>query len=207
MMIIGILVGFSTLHAQDFEDFGMEVETVAPTGLVEGDTAPNFTAMGLDGDAVSLDSLTADGAVVLIFYRGAWCPYCMKYLSNVNDSISKIEAMGGKVVAITPQSAAQLIKAAKKTGEGALILSDVDGSIIDAYDVAFDVTNKYERKVKMGGGTNIAKSNGQEQARLPVPATYVVDATGMIIYRHFDYNYKNRATVKDILKALAHQSF
>ena len=66
----------------------------------------------------------------------------------------------------------------------------------------FDVNEKYQNKIKKFLHTDIAQNNGQEKAKLPVPATYIINKQGVIIYKQFDYDYKNRASAEDILKAL-----
>ncbi len=75
-------------------------------------------------------------------------------------------------------------------------------SIIRAYGVSFRVTDSYNRKIKFGLMTDIASNNGQEEATLPIPATYIIDRDGSIIARQFDPDYKNRASVKWILDHL-----
>ena len=65
-----------------------QIEMIKPEGLKMGDTAPDINAMDQDGKKVQLKELLKKGDVVVIFYRGQWCPYCSKQLSKVNDSLS-----------------------------------------------------------------------------------------------------------------------
>jgi peroxiredoxin len=82
------------------------------------------------------------------------------------------------------------------------IISDKGNIIQKKYKVLFKVTDKYKVKIKTFLFTDIAKNNGEEVAHLPVPATYIIGQDGKIEFVQFDVNYKNRATVKDILQHL-----
>src|ERR1700733_15046086 len=44
--------------------------------LTKGGLAPDFTLPDATGTPVTLSDRLRDGPVVLIFYRGGWCPYC-----------------------------------------------------------------------------------------------------------------------------------
>ena len=70
------------------------------------------------------------------------------------------------------------------------------------YDVMFSVTKAYQDKVQSGLSIDIAKNNGRDAARLPVPATYIINKDGIIVAVQFDPDYKNRASVKWMLKNL-----
>ena len=70
------------------------------------------------------------------------------------------------------------------------------------YDVIFNVTKAYQDKVLASHSTDIAKSNGRDAARLPVPATYIINRQGYIVAVQFDPDFHNRASVKWMLKNL-----
>jgi peroxiredoxin len=70
-----------------------------------------------------------------------------------------------------------------------------------AYHTAFVVDSVTLVKYRLWG-INIETSNGNKDHILPVPATYVIGKDGLIKYGYFNFDYKKRATVKDILNAL-----
>ena len=139
---------------------------------------------------------------MLFFYRGYWCPVCNDYLKDYQDSLKMISEKGVAVVAVTPETSENVSKTRNKTGAAFTIISDSTGRIMEKYDVKFKVTNGYQRMVKAGLFTDVAETNGQEKAYLPVPATYLINRDGIIEWKHFNTNYKKRASVKDILKAV-----
>ncbi|MDA7744662.1 AhpC/TSA family protein [bacterium] len=199
LLILGITLS-SIAFGQDLKKLGMN-DSIPPIGIEVGQMAPSFMAVDQDGITVDMESKLKDGPIVLIFYRGAWCPYCVKYLLNVTDSLDQIESAGASIYAVTPQLIEGVKNVSNKT-EGAIrILHDKDGAIMGAYDGDFVVTEDYQKRVN-SKKMDLAKSNGQSEAKLPVPATYVINAKGEIVFRHFDYDYKNRASVKAILAAL-----
>ena len=170
-------------------------------GLNINDNAPDFTAVDQNGKEFNLKSQLKKGAVVLVFYRGQWCPYCNKQLKQLEDSLSMILAKGASVVAITPEKPENVAKTITKTKATYPVLFDDGLKIMKSYDVLFKVDDiTIERYKKFG--IDFAEANGTiNGANLPVPAVYIVK-NGKVIFRYFDIDYKMRAYVVDILKYL-----
>jgi len=182
--------------------FGIEEEAGVPTGLQVNNNAPDFKGKTQKDKTIRLSSLLKQQPVVLFFYRGYWCPVCNDYLKDYQDSLNMITDKGIAVVAVTPETSENVSKTRDKTGAAFTIISDSTGRIMEKYEVKFKVTKGYQRMVKAGLFTDVAASNDQEEAYLPVPATYLINKNGIIEWKQFDTNYKNRASVKDILQAI-----
>jgi len=172
-----------------------------PEGLFINSKAPDFKGTDQDGNALRLKDLVKKGNVVLIFYRGNWCPYCNRQLSQLQDSLQFIKDKGAQVIAVTPEQAEGISKTIEKTKASFPIIFDEDRKIMKAYDVSFAVDEKSISRYKMAG-IDLEKNNGKNGANLPVPAVYIINKESTIIYRFFEPNYKNRASVKEILKNL-----
>lgn len=172
-----------------------------PAGLQVNDKAPEFTAKDQDGKVISLKDKLKDGKVVLIFYRGQWCPYCNKELSHLEDSLSLITSKGATVLAITPEQPANVEKTIDKTKATYSILTDNNLKIMKDYDVAFAVDSTTVEKYK-SYGIDFSSANGNNGANLPVPAVYVIDKNGKITWRYFDADYTKRASVQEIVNHL-----
>lgn len=188
--------------AQSPIGWGIDESGHVPVGLKVGSNAPEFTAKDVNGNIVSLLELTQKGSVVLLFYRGQWCPVCNRYLSNFQDSVQQIFDKRASVIAITPETSENAKVMMSKTGMTFNVVSDYDEKIMKMYDVLFDVTEEYQHKIINNLSNNIADNNGKATARLPVPATYIINEKGIIVSVFFNYNYKKRATVSEILKTL-----
>ena len=207
LFIFATILFLGSCNAQKkttYDKYGMK-ETAnqkLPKGLEVGTAAPDFKAMNQDEEEVVLSEVLAEQSVVLFFYRGEWCPLCSRYLSNFQDSLAFVEAQNVKVIAVTPEKLESSEKMLEKTGAEFIVVNDADKSIAKKYDVLFGVTEAYQKKIKTLLFTDIAKNNEEEEANLPVPATYIINRKGEIVYRHFDINYKNRASVKEILANL-----
>jgi peroxiredoxin len=169
--------------------------------LKVGDTAPDFQGMDQAGDRIRLIEKLEKGPVVLIFFRGSWCPYCNKHLSKLQDSLSMVLARGASVITVTPQVPEYSEKTIDKTGATFSILHDQGYRIMDSYHVSFHLDQNTIRRYKLRG-FNIDRVNGNEDYIMPVPATFVIGTDRKIDYIHFDPNYKNRSSVADILDVL-----
>ena len=181
------LFSFSLVHAQ-----------LKPEGLFINSKAPDFKAKDQSGVEVALKDLRKKGPVVVVFYRGNWCPYCSKELKRFQDSLQLITGKGAQVVAITPEGTAGVAKTTEKTGIVFPILTDEDMKIAKGYKVAFNVDERTLGRYK-NAGIDLLETNGQKEAMLPVPAVYIINKEGSVTYRFFNEDYKKRPWVKDLL--------
>lgn len=163
--------------------------------------APLFEAIDVDSNQISLQTLIDKGNVIVIFYRGQWCPYCNRYMSDLQDSLSYITDLGASVVAITPENDSNINKTRRKSGASFSIIYDKDHKIMDAYNVSFR-NSALKTILHLTAGININKASGNTDNVLPVPATYIINTSGLIIGRHFDKDYTKRMPVSDILKTI-----
>lgn len=189
------------MASHEYSKFGID-STSNPQGLAVGSQAPNVKLTLANGSVVSLEDLYKKQPVVLFFYRGYWCPVCNKHLSALAKQASDIDKKGVKLLAITPESYENVIKTKEQTGANFTIVSDADDSILNAFDVAFKVTSAYQNMIQEHLNASIANTNANKQAVLPVPATYIIDKTGKIVYRQFNPDYQERASIDAIIANL-----
>ena len=169
-------------------------------GLAVQTKAPNFNAKDQHGKEISLASLLEKGPVVVLFYRGNWCPYCNKQLNELQDSLQYITSKGASVVAITPEATEGVEKTVEKTGASFPIIYDKEVKISNAYHVSYEVDTATINKYKKNWDVDFFKINQQkEKAYLPVPAVYIIDKKGIITYRFFDRDATKRPSVKELL--------
>jgi len=181
---------------------GYDLEKIRPVGLKTGMKAPDFTLKAPDGEVVKLSEELKKQPVVLMFYRGQWCPVCTRYLAAFQESIPQIAAKGARVLAVTPETNENIAKTVEKSKIDFTVLNDINESVMSDYKVLFSVTEAYQERIRKGLKSDIAMNNGKTEAQLPVPATYVIGQDGIIKFVQFDLNYKNRASVEDIVKHL-----
>ena len=178
------------------------LNVVAQTGLKKGEVAPAFTAVDNTGKTLNLKALLKKHeAVVLFFYRGQWCPYCNKQISHLQDSLQLLTAKGAYVIGVTPETGENINKTIDKTHASFSIIQDKNYTIMKAYQVNYVVDGAMLAKLK-NYGVDLEKNNGNTDHVLPVPATYIIDSSGKIIYAHVDKDYTKRPPVSDLLEAL-----
>jgi peroxiredoxin len=171
-------------------------------GLAVGENAPMFTALDADSNLFSLRTAVEEGPVVIIFYRGFWCPVCNKHLGDLQDSLKMIEEKGVRVIAVSPEKPEYLGVMKDKTGAAFSLLYDEDYKIADAYDVTFKPGAMTLFTYNVVLGANMKETHSGDSQRLPIPATYLIDTHGRIVWRQFDPDYKKRSSVADILRAI-----
>lgn len=171
-------------------------------GLDIGELAPLFKALDSDSNLFSLEKELQINPIVIIFYRGYWCPVCNKHLGSLQDSLKLIEDAGARIIAISPEKPNYLEKMADKSGAEFTLLYDEDYQIAKAYDVNFKPTSKQLITYNVVLGGQLKKTHSDKSQQLPIPATFIIDQKGIIKWRQFDPNYKNRSSVKEIVNAL-----
>jgi len=173
-----------------------------PEGLFINSKAPDFKATDQYGNEIRLKDVLRDSLVVLIFYRGQWCPYCNKQLKKLEDSLQLIKDKKATVVAITAELPENIAKTVEKTKAEYPVIYDEDLKIMKAYDVEFEVPENVLTRYR-NSGIKIDENNGKKNGNfLPIPAVYIIDKEANITYRFFQSDYKRRPSVKEILANL-----
>ncbi len=183
------------------------VDELAADGIAEravkiGEKAPDFTLASAQGENVTLSALLALGPVVLTFYRGGWCPYCNLQLRAYQSVLPRIEALGAKLVAVSPEAPDRSLTTAEKNALGFEVLSDVDGDAGRAYRLMFDLSEEL-RGLYQAGGMDLSEINADGQWHLPLPATYVIAPDGTVKLAFVDVEYRRRLEPADILDTLS----
>jgi peroxiredoxin len=169
-------------------------KSVSP--LEAGKQIPDVSIKDLDNNKVMVRDIVAEGPAVFLFYRGGWCPYCTKHLSDIASIEGKIKKMGYTIVAISPDSPDKMKETLEKSDITYKLYSDSDGELIKSMGLAFKAPKLYGRLLKK-------HSDGINKGVLPVPALYVVGTDGNIKYRFYSSNYKERISSDELLKELS----
>jgi peroxiredoxin len=203
--LILILLFPLTVFSQETDELikkGIDTDKYIPKGIAVGIKAPEIIAKSINGELINTNEIIKEKNVVIIFYRGKWCPICNRYLANLSDSLNYITDKNAEVLVVGPETFENTEKTGEKADAKFMMIPDTSLKILKDYDVLFNVTKKYQGKIKTFLFTDIAENNHQEEAQLPVPATYIIGKDGTIKWRHFDYDYSKRASVKAIIEHL-----
>jgi peroxiredoxin len=167
-----------------------------------GDQAPDFELRDAVGDPVRLSALLSQGPVVLIFYRGAWCPYCNVQLRTFQARLAELEQQGASLVAVSPQTPDHALSMAEKNELAFPVLSDPGAAVIRRYGLVYTVDQPL-RGLLEAAGVDVSESNGDADWVLPAPATFVIDRAGRVRYAHVRGDWTERAEPADVLAVLA----
>ena len=178
---------------------------MAQDAIAVGMKAPDFTGKDQNGKTIKLSDALIKGKVVVIFYRGNWCPNCTRELSNIQDSLSILKEQNITVIGVGPETTAGVAKTVDKTKVAFPLLSDKGLKIMTAYKVAFKVTSDMD-EVHKKYNIDVAGNNGPNGNVLPRPSAFIIGQDGIVIYRYLnnspysDPNSSDRITVKEILE-------
>lgn len=81
------------------------------------------------------------------------------------------------------------------------VLSDPGLKIARQFGLVYQLTPELDSTF-IGFGLNLREHNRTEKAELPIPASYVIDTTGKIVYAFLDVDYTFRAEPSEIIDAL-----
>lgn len=172
-----------------------------PEGLFINSKAADFKAKDQNNQEVRLRDIAKKGKVVLVFYRGHWCPYCNRFLKTLEDSLQLIFDKGAQLIAITTEKPESISKTIEKTNAQYPVLWDDGLKIMKAYNVLYEIPENTLTRYR-NTGIKIEEINGKNGKYLPVPAVYIISQSMDITYRFFETDYKKRPSVSDILKNL-----
>ena len=182
------------------------IRALAETGLVAkavkaGETAPLFGLRCGPGGFIDLSDLLNRGPVVISFFCGDWCPFCVLELKALAAAHPEIERLGATLIGLSPQTRG---KSSSSGGEPPFpVLQDPGCKIAAQYRIALAVPERYRAAYLALGYPNPAKT-GSKGWMLPIPATYVLDSTGLVVLSYLDADYTTRLEPTEIIVALTH---
>jgi len=193
-----ITLSFNT-SALDRTAVATTAEDVTP--LLNGQSIPNVTLKTADGAPVSLQALIMQKPSIVLFYRGGWCPYCNRQLAEIKDIEKDLVEMGYQVLAISPESPANLQEQKLETEFAVTLLSDDKLAAIRGFGVGFYVPGETKDKYKSKWNIQLTDEEGSDRAVLPAPALFIADKTGLIKFNYVNPNYKVRPSAELVLQA------
>ena len=173
------------------------LERVLPVGA----QAPDFELPDVNKQPVRSRDLLARGRLVIAFYRGRWCPYCVAELEALRDVAPEIAARGAALVAISPQTVQQSSFTAEQHGLRFPVLSDASNRVARQFGVAASLPDSLREHYKRVF-VNLQHCNGDASWELPLPATFVLERDGRVLWSWADADFRRRAEPAGILEVL-----
>jgi len=177
-------------------------ETTDTSGFAKvGERVAEFELPAAAGGMASLTDLLSEGPAVIVFYRGAWCPYCNIALATYNrELVPELTRRGIAFAAISPQLPDGSLTMKEKHDLAFPVLSDVGNVIASKLGIVFaSAPEVVETRLKLD--VDLTAVNGQEVETLPMPTVLLVDTDRTIRFIDVQPNYTERTEAADILAA------
>jgi peroxiredoxin len=172
-----------------------------PHALAVGDRAADFELPNARGRRVRLADRLDRGPVAVIFYRGAWCPFCNLQLRGLQQALPEVEALGASLLAISPQLPDGSRAMVDKNALTFEVLSDLHSTVASTYGITFTLAPT-DRALLLEVGNDVGKLNGDDTWVLPAPSTFVIASDATIHHARVDPDYTSRIEPDEILSAL-----
>jgi peroxiredoxin len=174
--------------------------------LPVGAHAPSFALKDSNNKLVRSEDMLSLGPLVIKFFRGRWCPYCMTELETWRDLYGRIRERGALMVAIGPQTERQSDFMAGQHGLPFPVLFDPGNKVAEQYRLVYNVPD-YHRTYYRSILVNIPFVNGDESWRLPLPATYVIAKDRKVVFAEAHADFRVRPEPEEALRALIGRGF
>jgi peroxiredoxin len=174
--------------------------------LKAGDPAPRFIVETVGSEPFDFDPANLERPVLILTFRGGWCPYCNMYLSDMRNVIPEIRDMGVDVLFLSGDRSELLYESLKGetqqdiAGLDYTILSDANAQAAIALGIAFKASDRTIQG-RRDKGQDIEASSMERHGVLPVPAVFAIGKDGVIAYSYVNADYKVRLPADDLLSA------
>lgn len=180
----------------------LRASSIEAHALKTGAALPDLQLLDAKGQSVSLTALNANGPLIIVFYRGGWCPYCNLELREWQRLLPEVQKAGAQLVAISPQTPDKSLSTAEKNELAFTVLSDSQLTATKEFGLGFqlppDLVELYKKF-----GNDLPTINGNAEWALPLPATYLIGRDGLVKFAHVDVDYRKRAEPSEILAMIA----
>ena len=187
------------IHAQAVAE--LKQRDLAANVLPVGSKAPDFELPDHEGKLISSADLLSRGRLVLCFIRGRWCPFCVGQMEAMNLVLPEIERAGATFVAISPQTVKQSFFMHDQHKLRFPLLSDAGNEVARQFGLSYRVPALQE-SVYRRAFVNLPFTNGDDSWELPIPATYIIDRDGPVLYASANEDYTERPEPLDIVSSL-----
>jgi peroxiredoxin len=188
------------IHARAVAE--LKLQRLAAGILPVGAKAPGFQLQDHDGKSVSSSGLLAEGRLVLCFIRGRWCPFCVGQMEAMNLILPEIDQAGATLAAVSPQTVKQSFFMRDQHKLRFPLFSDAGNIVARQFGLTYRIPDE-QRAVYQRAFVNLPFVNGDESWELPIPATYIIDRDGTVLYASANEDYTERPEPEDIVRILS----
>lgn len=169
-------------------------------GLSPGDRVAGFSVRSIDGTPVRWEELLDRSPLLVIFYRGGWCPYCNLQIRQLTQAYPEFEERGilPVLISVDETDAASLVQRSYEIPFP--VLSDPDLHALEAFRVTMEVDEKTRERYR-DYGIDLGAWSGKDHHKIAVPSAFFVDENGIVRWAHSSRDYRVRPSPQQLLDA------
>lgn len=164
---------------------------LAGLAMQPGQTMTDFELPDATGKMVKSAALRARGPLLIVFYRGVWCPFCNLTLRSFQEQHAEIVRRGATLVAISPQTPDHSLTMQEKHVLKFPVLSDRGNKVARQFGIVFSLDPAF-RAAQQSLGVDVSAFNGDDSFELPISATYLIGKDGTVLNSFVEADYKIR---------------
>jgi peroxiredoxin len=153
------------------------------------------------GKMVTSSDLLGKGRLVLLFIRGRWCPFCVGQMEAMNYVAAQIKASGASLAAISPQTEKQAYFMHDQHKLAFPLLVDTRNEVARQFGLVYRASQE-QQELYRRTFVNLPLVNGDDSWTLPIPATYIIDRDGTVLFVSANEDYTERPEPLEILSKL-----
>lgn len=169
--------------------------------LKKGDTVQNFIVPDLFGNPVELYRELVKGPIVLVFYRGDWCPYCNLQLRAYQSIVDELAKYNTQLIAISPQLPDHSLTLEDKKAFPYKIVTDLEMKVAKQFKILLEIKG-FVKVRYLTLDRDLSRLNGSGDWTLPVPSVFLINKEGSIVFSSVNADWRERLEPSDILNAV-----
>ncbi len=179
----------------------LKQQRLAANIFLVGAKIPEFQLQDHNNKTVSSSDLLATARLVLCFFRGRWCPFCVAHMEAMSLILPEIAEAGATLVAISPQTVQQSFFMRDQHKLRLPLLSDPGNKVAKQFGLTYRVPDE-QKAIYQRAFVNLPFVNGDDSWQLPIPATYIIDRDGTMLYASANEDYTERPEPEEIIRLL-----
>lgn len=179
----------------------LKTQNIENKSIKIGDIVSPFSLLNTKNELIHSKDILKKGKTILAFFRGSWCPYCNLELRELQNNIAKIAGKNATLLAVSPQSLDHSRILTEKNQLSFEVLTDENNTLAKQLGISFKL-QEFAIPTYQAIGINLNEFNQNDENTLPVPAVFVIETDGSIIYKFVDTDYRNRLDINELLLSL-----
>ena len=147
--------------------------------LAVGDSAPEFTLRDADDRPINRSAWQGRRSLLLVFFRGTWCPQCRAHLERLGDHVAALQERNVRLLGVAAQKRSRLSAYLARNPVPFPILADEDRAVSRAYGVHVPINFE---------SLNIAR-----------PSSFLIDRSGIVRWIHVGSHQFDRPGMDEVL--------